>query len=77
MLLCMCVRLCVTQTVCVCAVFRCVSVGFVHMCVFVGWDVGGLENVRNVEESNQNVPLCGQQKKKAQRKRNIVASSWE
>lgn len=27
------------------------------VCVFVGWDVGGLENVRNVEESNQNVPL--------------------
>lgn len=41
--------------------------------------VGGQGNVRNVEECNQNVLLCGQKKKKEKtwRKRNTVASSWE
>lgn len=41
---------------------------FVHACVCVGGDVGGLENARNVEGCNQNVLLCGRQKKKTGKK---------
>lgn len=50
-------------------VFLPLYVAFVHICVsVVGGGIGGLENVRNVEECNQNVLLCGkqQQQKKTQ-----------
>lgn len=30
--------------------------------------IGGLENVRNVEECNQNVPLCGKQQQHTHKK---------
>lgn len=57
---------CKCVCVCLCAVFVSFVVMFVHiyacMCV-CRRDVGGPENVRNVEGCNQNVPLCGQQKK--------------
>ena len=50
-----------------------------YVCKRVGVEgqIGGLENVRNVEECNQNVLLCGQQQKKGGggEKRNTVASS--
>lgn len=45
---------------------------YVRMCACVGGSVGGLENVRNVEESNQNVPLCGQQQQKKQGEKGIL-----
>lgn len=49
---------------------------YVCMRIGVGGQIGGLENVRNVEECNQNVLLCGQQqKKRGGEKRNTVASS--
>ena len=53
---------------------------FMHVCGSVGGEIGGPENVRNVEERNQNVLLCVDNKKKKEnpgRKRNTVASSWE
>lgn len=41
---------------------------FLHVYVTVGGKIGGPENVRNVEECNQNVLLCGKQQQPKKRK---------